>query len=223
MKGKKMLAKVASVVIVFAMLIAVLPALPAEAGTSISVTPEFEAIDCRGLLSSLNTWRARNPGYTKEDGTTGYGKTTPLAYDYGLEEIALKRALEASWRCSHTRPNGTLCFTLKDSHGNTTEGENLAFGYPSIDSAFEAWKEEGAPYAGQGHRRAMLSAESDYEYVAIAGVKRDGMYVWAMEFRKNIASSTTETNFDSAVNSMDKTITFDSDQITSVEIGRAHV
>ena len=44
-------------------------------------------------------------------------KESRLTFDYGLEEIAMQRAAEIAASFSHTRPNGTPCFTCLSSNG----------------------------------------------------------------------------------------------------------
>lgn len=53
-----------------------------------------------------------------------------------LVDSARVRAYECSYSFSHTRPDGTRCFTASSE----MNGENIAAGYPSADAAMTAWK-----------------------------------------------------------------------------------
>ena len=80
---------------------------------------------------------------------------------------------------SHTRPDGTDCFTAFPD-GLISKGENIAMGYATYADATDGWKETDDPYSGQGHRRNMLDA--DFNYVGIAGYKKDGYIYWVQDF-----------------------------------------
>lgn len=177
---------------------------------NITVSASADLIDCRTVAAELNTWRAQDPVYKNISGTDVHsGHTAALSYDYALEEIAIQRAIEISHQFSHTRPDGTTCFTVVDSTGGTTNGENIAVGYATPSAAFEAWKEESEPYSGQGHRRNMLGVGdngNDLGFVcfAMAGVKVNGRYYWAMEFRT--VNKKTEATTLPAAKTVDLTI-----------------
>lgn len=211
MKEKKVLVKILSAVIAFAMMIAMIPALPANAAETITLNGiTADVIDARGMLDLVNEWRATDPKYKGSASSTvndtQSGHTTALIYDYGLEEIALQRAIEVSCSFSHTRPDGTSYSTVTDSQGNTSSGENIAAGTTTIEAAFEAWKEEDEDYAGQGHRRNMLGvlgSFGDWTHIGIAGIKRNGITYWAMEFRQSASSTTPTTLPDSKTISID--------------------
>ena len=87
------------------------------------------------------------------------GQLKELTLDEELCEAAAIRAKEIVQDFSHTRPNGSSCFTvLKEcsiSYG--WAAENIAAGNKSGEKTFLQWKEDNKPYSGQGHRRNMLS------------------------------------------------------------------
>ena len=83
-----------------------------------------------------------------------------------LEGTAKIRAKELVSQFSHTRPNGSVCFTAYPQ-GMMAMGENIAYGFSSAQAVTEAWKETNEKYSGQGHRRNMLS--DDFNAVGIAG------------------------------------------------------
>ncbi len=97
-------------------------------------------------------------------------------YDYGLEKAAMERAAELAVFYSHTRPDGSSCFTVRDG----MSGENIAAGHGSAEAVVEAWWEEDKPYAGQGHRRNILKAGSTA--IGVGCVYADGVFFWVQEF-----------------------------------------
>ena len=111
---------------------------------------------------------------------SGNGKTlSALKRDSALEETAKIRAKELVDQFSHTRPNGSVCFTAYPQ-GMMAMGENIAYGFSSAQSVTEAWKETNEKYSGQGHRRNMLS--DDFNAVGIAGYIHNGTIYWVQAF-----------------------------------------
>lgn len=146
--------------------------------------------DARTMLSMINDFRTGDDAwYWNSDNKT---KTVcknlgELTYDYELEKVAMQRAAEIAISFSHTRPNGELCFSLYPDNYYAC-GENIAAGHRSASEVMEAWKETDLPYAGQGHRRNMLS--SDFNAVGFAKVYVNGYYYWVQEF--GYTTDTTE-------------------------------
>ena len=150
--------------------------------------PENDSfLDVTGAYDLLNEFRTeKGVWYWNPDNTTktvfnsGNGSTlSPLARNSALEETAKVRAKELVQQFSHTRPNGTICFTAYPS-GMMAAGENIAAGHPSIQVVTEAWKETSMKYDGQGHRRNMLSSE--FNAVGIAGYYHNGVIYWVQCF-----------------------------------------
>lgn len=103
----------------------------------------------------------------------------PLIRDVELEETAKIRAKECSVKYSHTRPDGSDCFSAYPDKFWTC-GENLAPAV-SAEMATEAWKEDFLDFVDQGHRRNMLS--NDFTHVGIAGYRAaDGTIYWTQAF-----------------------------------------
>lgn len=73
-----------------------------------------------------------------------------LVYDYELSLAATIRAMEMYWSNtkSHTRPNGSSCFTIYDEMGinYTAAGENIAWGYENLSKAMVGWKNSNDHY-----------------------------------------------------------------------------
>ena len=75
----------------------------------------------------------------------------PLTLDTTLCKAASMRSLEMDYAqlFSHTRPNGSSCFTTMEYFGcsYTTCGENIAAGYGSPAAVVEGWKNSPGHYA----------------------------------------------------------------------------
>ena len=87
------------------------------------------------------------------------------------------RAKELSEKFSHTRPNGTSCFTVFKEYGleeNSFKGENIAYGYVNASKAMEGWLKSS------GHKNNILS--STYQEIGIGMYNDDGMRYWVQDF-----------------------------------------
>lgn len=130
--------------------------------------------------TSANVWQWNEDNTTKTVfNSNSNNQLSALLRDGKLEEAAKVRAKELVQKFSHTRPDGTRCFTAYPS-GLMAMGENIAAGYPTAESVTEAWEETNEDYDGQGHRRNMLS--SMYRQVGIAGYMYHGRMYWAQAF-----------------------------------------
>ena len=76
-----------------------------------------------------------------------------LVSDAKLQEAALARAKETVTLFSHTRPNGTSCFTILKEFGISyrSAGENIAYGQRSPEEVVNAWMNS------EGHRANILN------------------------------------------------------------------
>lgn len=74
----------------------------------------------------------------------------PLKFANDLAASAYVRATELPAKFSHTRPNGTKCFTAMPNRGHVL-GENLAGGQKSPKQVVQAWMDS------KTHRDNMLS------------------------------------------------------------------
>lgn len=140
--------------------------------------------DAYGYLNEFRT--GAGAWYWNEDDTTKTffntnesNRLEPLIRDGDLEKAAKKRAEEIVSLFSHTRPDGSRCFTIYPDDLRAA-GENIAYGQATCFEVTEAWKEDNDPYAGQGHRRNMLS--SMFNCVGIAGFKLNGIIYWVQAF-----------------------------------------
>lgn len=172
-------------------------------GETLSYSVKCLQTEARKGLDKINNLRkSGNAWYWNSDNKTKVTPTdlSPLSYDYKLEEVAMQRAAELVAVYSHTRPNGKKCFTAYNEEFNPA-GENIAYGYDSMESVQKAWEEETEKYENQGHRRNMLSKSS---CVGLACVEFNGTKFWVQEFAYNTLDKSYRTPTDGA-----KTFTVD--------------
>ena len=93
-----------------------------------------------------------------------------------LTAAAQKRAVEISQSFSHTRPNGTSCFTIFSEYGisNSGGGENVACGYSSPQSVMDGWMESS------GHKANILN--SNFKSIGVGYYVKDGSKYWVQLF-----------------------------------------
>ena len=87
----------------------------------------------------------------------------PLTLDTTLCQAATMRSLEMNYstQFSHTRPNGTVCFSVFDTFPTSysSAGENIAAGYSSAAAVVEGWKNS------PGHYQNMIN--EDYNKLGV--------------------------------------------------------
>ena len=111
----------------------------------------------QGVLELVNAARAQN------------GKS-PLTLDDALTDVAQLRAEEIVQSFSHTRPNGTSCFTAVEEAGISagSMGENIAAGQSSPAAVMDSWMNS------EGHRANIL--KGDFSSIGIGYVKAPSGY-----------------------------------------------
>ncbi|MDE6780376.1 MAG: hypothetical protein K2J40_02815 [Ruminococcus sp.] len=99
-----------------------------------------------------------------------------LKYSDTLSDAAIVRANEIQTYFSHTRPNGTSCFTAVTDMGIRYRyiGENIAYGQKSPEDVMNAWMNSS------GHRANILS--ENFDYIGIGVTYRNGTYYWTQFF-----------------------------------------
>lgn len=99
-----------------------------------------------------------------------------LTLDSSLVEAASIRAKELSDSFSHTRPNGSSCFTVLSELGISygTAGENIAAGYSSSQSVMEGWR------SSNGHYQNIIS--SKFKKIGIGVNIINNQYYWVQIF-----------------------------------------
>lgn len=161
----------------------ILPVRPAEAATADYQIPvTYGQTEARSMLKMINEFRASGAKCwdEKNENEVAYTGLKGLTYDYGLEQVAMLRAAEIAVTFSHTRPNGSSCFTAFSSLPLTAKAENIAAGQSTAAGVFTSWREDDKDYAGQGHRRNMLA--SNLTSVGIAHVTLNGRHYWVQNF-----------------------------------------
>ncbi len=100
-----------------------------------------------------------------------------LRVDTNLQWAAQARALELIQSFSHTRPDGSSCFTVLEEYGVTgyvTCGENIAAGYLNPEMVMDGWMNS------PGHRSNILSA--NFDTIAVGCVDYYGTPYWVQLF-----------------------------------------
>ena len=185
MRKKHRSRQICSVLMILMIIFTSLPlgVMEAEAATPpVKIKVTYGQTEARAMLADINAFRTSETDawcWDRSDSTRQPCLTTELEYDYELERVAMQRAAEIALSYDHTRPNGKACFTAYPS-GYMRRGENIAAGYVSAAEVFDGWKEENESYAGQGHRRNMLSDK--FKAVGIGHVVYQGCHYWVQEF-----------------------------------------
>ena len=119
--------------------------------------------EVKTCFNLVNEFRTGNEAWyfsddTKTTKTSLVGKLGELTLDEELCKAAAIRAEEIVKSFSHTRPNGSKCFTVLKECGISygSAGENIAAGNKSGEKTFIQWKEDDLPKSQQGHRINML-------------------------------------------------------------------
>ena len=118
---------------------------------------------CKEMLDLINKYRAENG-------------VEPLKLYIPACNAAMTRSSELVSAFSHDRPNGSSCFTVLDDYSIiwSSAGENIAYGYPSVQSVMNGWMNS------EGHRANILSSDFDYMGIGINS-SSDGIY-WTQLF-----------------------------------------
>ena len=99
-----------------------------------------------------------------------------LIKDAILCNMANKRAQEIAQKFSHTRPDGTDCFTIFDEFGYRcyAYGENIAAGYRTPSAVVQGWMDS------PGHRANILY--SSFSRIGVGYYEKDGRKYWVQLF-----------------------------------------
>ena len=153
------------------------------AGTvKVQLQAEYKYTEARKMLKMINGLRTGDKAWYVSRNNRTRVKVKglkELEYDYNLEKVAMQRALEIAVYFSHTRPNGAAWSSLYPK-GYNARGENIAYGFCTVRSVFDAFAEEKENYAGQGHRRNMLNKR--YTRVGVGAVQVGNVLYWVQEF-----------------------------------------
>ncbi len=99
-----------------------------------------------------------------------------VTLDSALSGAASTRAKEIVSSFSHTRPNGSSCFTVLSENGISYNGagENIAYGQSSPDEVMTAWMNSA------GHRANILNAS--FTKLGVGVYQSGGTLYWAQIF-----------------------------------------
>ncbi|MBQ7573984.1 MAG: hypothetical protein IJT23_06960 [Clostridia bacterium] len=109
----------------------------------------------------------------KERAKYGLGN---LQVDTTLMRASYARAKEIKTSFSHTRPNGTSCFTVLKEYGINyrSAGENIAYGQRTPQAVVTAWMNS------EGHRANILNG--NFTKIGVGCYKSGSTYYWSQEF-----------------------------------------
>lgn len=99
-----------------------------------------------------------------------------LSMDTEMLNVAMDRAMETGIYYSHTRPDGSSCFTISSK----LNGENIAVNYQTSESVMNGWMNSS------GHRANILS--SNFKSIGIGCVKINSVYYWVQSFSNKSAA-----------------------------------
>lgn len=116
----------------------------------------------------------------------------PLTMDRDLMEAAMQRAAECVVSFSHTRPNGTTCFTISSK----AMGENIAAGNVTAAATMEQWMNS------DGHRENLL--RSNWSSIGVGAFRaQNGSTYWVQLFGPGSAAAASEPADTDAVHAVD--------------------
>lgn len=139
---------------------------------------EYALIDLYGYMDYEDAFAVLDL-VNEERAAQGLGS---LEMDEDLLDCAMYRAAELAVYYSHTRPDGTNCFTALEEWevAYTTAGENIAAGYDSAESVMEGWMNS------DGHRANILGSE--YTKVGIGMFIHEDFVYWVQVFTDGTAT-----------------------------------
>ena len=141
----------------------------------VNIPGEFAYADIAAILNQVNSYRreACQNGYPNPNQPSAAltsADYSEVRWSGDLEWIAQTRAAEGAVLQDHTRPNGTLCFSV-DRNGVYSNSETLAWNYGSLLGGITQWYGEKSawirqdPYAVTGHYESMI--DPDLKYIGI--------------------------------------------------------
>ena len=147
------------------------PDKPSETPDKPSETPDDSADNGNMSASSYaNAVLNLVNKYRKQNGLAS------VKLDSALSGAASTRAKEIISSFSHTRPNGSSCFTVLSENGISYNGagENIAYGQSSPDEVMTAWMNSA------GHRANILNAS--FTRLGVGVYESGGTLYWAQLF-----------------------------------------
>ena len=108
---------------------------------------------------------------------------SPLVMDQSLLDTAMLRGFENVLYWSHTRPNGTDCFTAN----NSMMGENIACGSTTAQGVMNQWMNSA------GHKRNILTQR--FHSIGIGCVCYQGVYYWVQCFGETSGNAVSASSY----------------------------
>lgn len=165
---KKIIQKWISVMLTVVFIIGLIPCeVRAESTIPIRISGEANYKYAFQVLKSVNKERAKE----------GLPSVT---MDTDLLKTAMKRAAETNIYFSHTRPDGSDCFTAFPQ-GMWACGENIAVGQSSPKEVMDSWMNS------PGHRANILTKE--FNAIGIGCYKAGNCYYWVQTFGQKTSVS----------------------------------
>ena len=100
----------------------------------------------------------------------------PLDYSEEIARAAQVRARELAELFSHTRPDGSRCFTVLKGIGYLSAGENIAEGYEDPADVMEGWMNS------ETHRNNIL--KEGFQAMGVGCYEEDGTLYWVQLFAR---------------------------------------
>lgn len=165
-------------ILMLALALGVLPGATAAETETLELNVEYDYEAAGKLLEIMNSYRESGDAWVLDSkgNRVELGTLPTMVLDETLTDAAMQRASELVVSFSHTRPDGSMCFTVNDA----VMGENIGIYYATPEAMYKAFAEEYEDFDGQGHRRNMLS--SGFVYVGIGAVRYNGRWYWSMDF-----------------------------------------
>ena len=137
---------------------------------------EYDSITINNIQNENTYTDLINEVYEITNNYRSLVEVSSLTLDSSLVEAANIRAKELSDSFSHTRPNGSSCFTVLSELGISygTAGENIAAGYSSSQSVMEGWR------SSSGHYQNIIS--SKFKKIGIGVNIINNQYYWVQIF-----------------------------------------
>ncbi|MCD8039376.1 MAG: InlB B-repeat-containing protein [Lachnospiraceae bacterium] len=194
--------------------------------TCMEISGYFYTKSAETILERLNEIRLEACKEGVINPNTGEALTeddyVPLEWSADLEAIARLRAAEADVLASHTRPDGTSCFTARTNNGVGSNAENLAWNYSGLMRGIEQFYAEKADWVAQnsnavtGHYTNIINPS--LTYVAMGAFRLSDSGSYAVAYEATGSYSGLDTSKDSSSGKQTLTTRVTNSSITKLSI-----
>lgn len=132
----------------------------------IRIQVEYKQSDAVSLLGLVNNYRSN----ISQSASSGAIQATPLAYDYGLERVAMKRAVEVALGYEQAGPDGS---TGSQAYGYGSYAESLGK-QTTATSVYSDW-------LGSSTDRSNMS-NSQFRAMGIGHIVYNGFHYWVAAY-----------------------------------------